>query len=58
MRYEFSGLYMFGLPLPAFDDEVANTPANRAARERDLADMLDASTAPPRAEAMAAPAFD
>ena len=49
MPYEFSGLYMFGLPLPALDEEIAK---NAAAIQRELA-LLDAEAPAPREDAPA-----
>lgn len=38
--YEFSGLYLFGTPLPALDEESVMTPAQTAALKRAVVEML------------------
>ena len=40
MPYEFSGLYLFGTPLPAVDEESVMTPAQTAALKRAVVEML------------------
>jgi hypothetical protein len=54
--YEFSGLYMFGMPLPALDDEIAKTPAHTAAVRDDLVRMLEAEALPAEETASSFPA--
>jgi hypothetical protein len=39
MPYEFSGLYLFGTPLPAIDEETLVSPAQAAALKRALVEM-------------------
>jgi hypothetical protein len=38
--YEFSGLYLFGTPLPTVDEEVVVSPAQKAALRRAVAEMM------------------
>jgi hypothetical protein len=40
MPYEFNGLYLFGTPLPMVDDEVVVSPAQNAALQRAVAEMM------------------
>jgi hypothetical protein len=40
MPYEFSGLYLFGTPLPMVDEESVVTPAQRAALQRAVVEMM------------------
>ena len=40
MPYEFSGLYLFGTPLPKIDEESVVTPAQRAALQRAVVEMM------------------
>ena len=41
MPYEFSGLYLFGTPLPAVDEESVMSPAQTAALKRAVVEMLE-----------------
>ena len=54
MPYEFSGLYLFGSPLPAVDDDMVTTPG-KAARAR--AGARDAEAVAPAEDDAAAPAL-
>jgi hypothetical protein len=49
--YEFSGLYMFGLPLPALDDDIVKSPKKAIPYEFT---ELDGEVPAPFAEALAA----
>ena len=40
MHYEFSCLYLFGTPLPMVDEESVVTPAQRAALQRAVVEMM------------------
>jgi hypothetical protein len=46
--YEFSGLYLFGTPLPMVDDEVVVSPAQKAALKRAVAEMMMATADEPK----------
>jgi hypothetical protein len=49
--YEFTGLYLFGTPLPAVDEESVMTPAQTAALKRAVVEMLATpADAPPVAD--------
>ena len=49
MPYEFSGLYLFGTPLPAIDEETVVSPTQAAALKRALLEMR-AADAPSTAD--------